>query len=216
MTLEMTVPFEPVRFTHQALRRTLALAVLLLVCAAGTGRAEEPEWQTGQWARPATPAKAGTSSRNYAIDTEWFRLEVQLSDVRQGPPLVATVGTAVTFAVTGTAVHVKQGKGERILHLLERTEKLKRYASAGAGHYLKTVAADGRTLTLEDGSVWEVSPTQRFRTIGWKPLAGITVSYDDRESTAIDLLQQAPTAFDYFLNNTDEDEGASARVLSTP
>lgn len=179
----------------------------------GAGAADR-DWLTGVWAKPSPPARPNTRSRNYAIETDRFRLDVELTDPRQGRPLVATVGKPVTFAVGATTVYVQEGSSERILHLLKRTPKLKVYSAAGPGHYLESVTGNGLTLTLEDGSVWEVSPQYVYRTKGWQPFAGITVTHDNSALPSIDVLPQAPNEYDYFLNNTDEDDGAGARLVS--
>ena len=57
-------------------------------------------------------------------------------------------------------------------------------------------------MTLEDGSLWDLDPTAQDRTAHWQPLAGILVTSED---------DQSESGFNYFLNNTDDDEGALAR-----
>ena len=118
-----------------------------------------------------------------------------------------TIDASVTFAVENETVYVRNGQEERALHLLDRRPKLKIYTAAGAGHYVKMVGAGGLTVTLEDGSVWDLDPTAQDRTAHWQPLAGILVTSED---------DQSESGFNYFLNNTDDDEGALARSQSRP
>src|SRR5262249_36144454 len=124
------------------------------------------------------------------------------------------VGTTVTFAIGVHVVVVREGRGERTLPLLSRTDKPKMYSSPGAGHYIKAVAANGQTVTLEDGSVWTVIPEQQFLTREWQPLSGITVTYDRRDPPTATADEAARAEFDYLLTNTDADEGASAKLAS--
>lgn len=197
------------------MRRLLALMAILFLIAFGRAFGADREWQTGVWATSTIPGIAAPA-RNYAIETDRFRLDVELTDARRGPPLPAAVGKPVIFAVVNRTVYIQQGTAEWTLHLLKRTEKHKTYDASGSGHFVKAVTGDGSRLTLEDGSVWDVSPTQQFRTVGWLPFAGIMVSYDDRELPRTVLLEEDGPEFDYFLTNTDEDEGASARLVSAP
>ena len=61
---------------------------------------------------------------------------------------------------------------------------------------------DGRYVTLEDGSVWEIEPSVRFQTADWQLQAAVTV----RRATP-----DGP--FTYELDNTQDDEGALARYV---
>jgi len=82
------------------------------------------------------------------------------------------------------------------------------YASAGSGHYIKAVGPDGQSVTLEDGSVWEIDPRSRFFTVHWQPLEGITV-----RRIASDTARQSTgePGFNYEIDNIDQDDGALAR-----
>jgi hypothetical protein len=64
------------------------------------------------------------------------------------------------------------------------------------------VREDGRFVTLEDNSVWEIEPTGRYLTVEWQVQAGIAVrrSGDD-------------DGYVYEVDNIDEDNGVSARWL---
>ena len=82
------------------------------------------------------------------------------------------------------------------------------YASTGGGHYIKAVGPDGQSVTLEDGSVWEIDPRSWFVTVHWQPLEGITV-----RRTAPDTAKNGDVepGFNYEIDNTDQDDGALAR-----
>jgi len=77
-----------------------------------------------------------------------------------------------------------------------------RYDAPGSGHRLRAVAEDGRYLTLEDGSRWEIHPRDRFRTVDWEPDAGISVR-----------TTRADDGYGYEIVNTTEDDGALARYI---
>jgi hypothetical protein len=76
------------------------------------------------------------------------------------------------------------------------------YAAVGGGHFIRAVNDDGRYVTLEDGSVWEIEPSVRFQTVDWQLQAAVTV----RRATP-----DGP--FTYELDNTQDDEGALARYV---
>jgi hypothetical protein len=78
------------------------------------------------------------------------------------------------------------------------------YTGLGGGHLLRTVSDDGRYVTLEDGSVWEIEPGVRFQTMDWQPQAPITV----RTTRGMD-------GYDYEIVNTQDDEGAMAKFVSS-
>lgn len=178
------------------------LGVILLLCVAIDGRAADREWQTGVWATPAAPARADAQSRTAAIETDRFRLDLQVPLTGAEQPLTIKPGAPVTFAVDGDTVYVRQGNAERACRLVKRTERRKTYGAPGAGHYIKDIVNEGLTVTLEDGSVWAIDPTEQYSTRDWQVFAGIAVS------------QLEPGDFDYMLNNTDDDEGAPARLIS--
>ncbi|MBZ5556438.1 MAG: hypothetical protein LAO77_04100 [Acidobacteriia bacterium] len=76
------------------------------------------------------------------------------------------------------------------------------YTALGGGHLLRSVTEEGRFVTLEDGSVWEIEPGVRFQTMDWQPQAPITV----RTTRGID-------GYTYEIVNTQDDEGAMAKYL---
>lgn len=188
------------------MQRFLSL-ILVIASSIGTGHAAQREWQTGTWSKPAATPRPVTPRKDYAIETETLRLDVRETASPAQPPLTPVMNTPVAFAIEGNIVYVRQGDAERALTLIKRTEKPKTYSATGGGHFVKTVADEGLTVTLEDGSIWQIDPAEQHRTAHWQPLAGITVISGAGRST---------TAFDYVLTNTDEDEGAPAKVIRVP
>jgi hypothetical protein len=178
-----------------------ALILTLLVGQPAAGRA----WQTGKWA-DATISHGRANARAHAIDTEDFRYEVDETAAAGAPPLKTRVGAAVLFAVENDIVYIREGDGgERRLRLLKSTRKLKHYSGAGPGHFIRATGGGGQTITLEDGSVWEIDPRTQFKTAEWEPLAGITVH----------LTEEDPD-FNYILNNTDVDDWSFAIIATSP
>ena len=76
------------------------------------------------------------------------------------------------------------------------------YEAVGGGHLLRTVAGEGRYITLEDGSRWDVIPEEWFTSVGWQPQAAMTVR-----------VARGRDGFDYQLVNTNDDEGVLAKLL---
>ena len=77
------------------------------------------------------------------------------------------------------------------------------YAAPGGGHLIQSVSADGRYVTLEDRSLWEIQPRSRFQTAEWLAAAGATVR------TALE-----EDGYLYEIVNTDEDEGVMAKYVA--
>jgi hypothetical protein len=77
------------------------------------------------------------------------------------------------------------------------------YDAIGGGHLVQKVSADGKFVTLEDGSLWEIEPSVRFQTIDWQPMAAVTVS-----------RARGVGPYVYELANTQDDEGALAKYIS--
>jgi hypothetical protein len=77
-----------------------------------------------------------------------------------------------------------------------------RYPAMGSGHFVKSVRAEGRFVTLEDNSLWEIAPSDRYLTAEWEVQAGIAVRHSGGDD-----------GFVYEIDNVDTDDGASARWL---
>ena len=181
-----------------------SILALSFICLAPVVRAQTAsrDWQTGAWG--AVPVARGqTNLRTHVIDTPDFQFEIQETVESGLQPLAAPKGESVTFAVDGDIVYVREGAtAERLLHLVKTTRKLKTYSSVGTGHFIRAVGEGGRTITLEDGSVWETEPGTQYQVAEqWLPLAAVTVHTNDELD-----------GFNYFLDNTDIDRGMIARL----
>ena len=75
-----------------------------------------------------------------------------------------------------------------------------RYPGIGPGHYITAVREDGRFITLEDKSQWEIAEADRHKTIAWQEMEGISIRYAG-----------GTDAFRYEIDDIERDEGASAR-----
>jgi len=76
------------------------------------------------------------------------------------------------------------------------------YHSPGSGHWIRE-NGDGKIITLEDGSLWQVSDLDQIDTALWLPTTNITIL---RSSKAVG-------EFKYVLVNTEDGEKASAKYL---
>lgn len=72
----------------------------------------------------------------------------------------------------------------------------------GDGHWIQD-NADGRIISLEDGSVWEVSAIDQVDSMLWLPVTNINVA--DNPSGG---------SYPYLLVNTDDGEKVEARLVS--
>ncbi len=193
-------------------------AILWLIAASTIAGAVDRDWQTGAWARPA-PAAAGTARgaaarpQAYAIETAVVRLELQDTN----PPasrrtLGVKIGSPVKFVVEADTVYVLDvGEVEYALHLARTVRKpaappaAPSYNAFGTGHSIKTVTEEGKFITLEDGSLWEIDPRGWYIASEWQPLAGIGVRRAREEN-----------GFAYEIDNLDADEGVLAKYVVRP
>jgi hypothetical protein len=107
----------------------------------------------------------------------------------------------VQFAIDGQTLYVLDAeKTEHPLSLVSAGAKYsKNYDAIGGGHFIKSVAAGGVQVTLEDGSRWDIEPRRHFAVAGWQP--------DD----LIAMRREAGDAdFSFEIDNTSQDDGALA------
>lgn len=148
-------------------------------------------WQNGTW-------MPNVDERTLALETADIRLELQEVDPSPRQILNPKAGSRVVFAMENTAVYVRDAKGgEHRLRIAKVVDK--KYSAVGGGHLLRAVGEEGRLITLEDGSVWDVSPSDQFKTVRWQPGAVMSVT----KLTGSD-------GFGYEIDDIDVDEGALA------
>lgn len=78
------------------------------------------------------------------------------------------------------------------------------YAGAATGHQVQHVSSEGRTVELEDGSLWEIRATDRTYTGLWLPESDVTVT----------PVRTPIGDYKYSLTNKDGGEIALARFLA--
>jgi hypothetical protein len=167
--------------------------VACLIMPLLTADAATRRWQTGTW-------MPKVDERTLALETADVRIELREPDEHPGGrrPLSPVPDTRVVFAMVNTMVYIRDEKGvERPLRIVRTIDK--KYLAVGGGHLLRAVAEAGRLLTLEDGSVWDVSPSDQFRTVLWEPGAVMSVT-----------KLPAGDEYGYEVDNIDTDEGAQA------
>jgi hypothetical protein len=81
--------------------------------------------------------------------------------------------------------------------------QLKVYHAAGPGHSVKAIGESGKTVTLEDGSLWAVDPRTQFKVVEWDAGAQISVHLTDEDPD-----------FNYILNNDDVDDWTFVTLIS--
>lgn len=207
------------------------MGALLCLAVAGLSAAER-HWQTGTWADMSTkrqmvdfgPGQSGFGPPNagiqmqalaevrvFVIETEDTRYELQDTVPITRRSIDVVLGEPVTFAVEKNTVYVRDGNGtEHKLRLTKKVAKSEASAAAsantynalGGGHRLREVTRDGRYVTLEDGSRWEIHPRDRFQTEDWETDTSLTVR-----------TTRAEDGYGYEIVNTQTDEGALARFV---
>lgn len=76
------------------------------------------------------------------------------------------------------------------------------YLSNGSGHWISSVSDDGRLVTLEDDSIWEITPLDQINTQLWLATSDIVV------------VDSTNPSYPYRLINKDDNETAEAKLLS--
>lgn len=79
------------------------------------------------------------------------------------------------------------------------------YAGTGREHWIRENIDSGTMMILEDGSIWELDPYDKFEAMLWLPATDITV---------IESNDGSP-GYDYLLINTDDGEKAHAKLIGT-
>jgi hypothetical protein len=110
---------------------------------------------------------------------------------------------ALTLVVTGLWTGCTRAHPPAAASASVAPAQTSEYTGLGGGHLLQSVSEDGRYVTLEDGSVWEIEPGVRFQTAEWQPQAPISVR-----------TGRGMGAYSYEIVNTQDDEGAMARFVS--
>jgi hypothetical protein len=159
--------------------------------------------------------RAMADVRRFVIETDavWLEMEDTVPIGRRS--IDVTAGAKVTFALEKNAVYVRDPDGtEHKLRLIKKLDRARSeapsapkpaYSALGGGHVVRAVSDEGRYVTLEDGSKWEIEPGTRFQTVDWEPSANVTVRPASREDAG----------FGYELINTSTDEGALANLVSS-
>ena len=149
--------------------------------------------------------------RIFTIETEDATYELRDTVPINRRSVDVIVGAPVTFAVEKKTVYVRDADGaEHKLRLTKKTPKhadaapagANQYVALGSGHLLREATRDGRFLTLEDGSRWEIHPRDRFQTADWEANASIAVR-----------TARAEDGYGYEIVNTSADEGVLARFV---
>jgi hypothetical protein len=174
--------------------RLAFVACILVLCACAPTAGAERAWRTGAWAEPH-------EGRVYVIEAARDIVTGEVDSARNEPPLTAEPGTSVQFAIEGRTLYVLDAaEVEHALTLVGSASKYSSdYSALGGGHYVKAVARDGQSITLEDGSRWDMDPLQHFAVAGWQADDLITI----RRSTD-------DPAFAYEIDNTSQDDGSLA------
>ena len=172
--------------------RQLLLISLMITALAANSAAAERRWQSGTW-------RDSGDAQTYVILTETVRLHLEDLPPGETRALTVAAGSRVRFAIEDSHVFVidRDGK-EHELRLVRQVDLI--YAAAGGGHHIKTVGPEGASVTLEDGSVWELDPRTHFFTAHWQAFENITVRRAEPDR-----------GFDYEIDNIDQDNGAPAR-----
>jgi hypothetical protein len=156
--------------------------------------AQDRVWKHGTWA-------AAPDARTYAIDTSTEIITAVDPERRDARAVSVTEGAPVSFVLldAGPTLVVRDSANteHRLVFLSARKKYTTDYAAAGPGHFIKAVTADGASITLEDGSRWDIDPLARFGVTEWAPLEMISIrrSTDDPD-------------FGYEIDNTSRDDGA--------
>jgi hypothetical protein len=168
----------------------LTLALAFSVVAASAQRA----WKEASWA-PAPTADV------VAIETATSLITARPSESDRPADWAGKPGDHVRYVLDGATLYLLGGDDhEHALQVVESAPKYStEYGAIGGGHYIKAVASDGASLTLEDDTRWDIDPRQHFAVATWRPedLISVRRSTDD-------------PSFAFEIDNTSQDDGTLA------
>lgn len=172
--------------------RHRVLASLILVALGAASAMAQRRWQPGTW-------RDSGDARTYVIQTDTVRLHLEDLPPGETRALTVVAGSGVRFAIEDSHVFVLDRDGkEHELRLVRRVDLT--YTAVGAGHYIKSVGPEGASVTLEDGSIWELDPKAQFFTVRWQPFENVAVRRTEPDR-----------GFNYEIDNSDQDNSAPAR-----
>ncbi len=175
-------------------------------------------------APPGPSMRAMADVRTFVIDTDDLVLDLEDTVPIGRRSIDVVIGAAVTFAVEKNAVYIRDASGaEHKLRLVKKTARARAapaapatkvtpatpttvttaYTALGGGHFIRAVSGDGRYVTLEDGSRWEIAPKDWYQTVDWEATENVTVR----------TFPQPENGFGYELTNTTMDEGVAASYV---
>lgn len=158
-------------------------------------RAQERAWLEGAWGSQPTGGRV-------VVETATEILIAQPEDGDEAT-WAGRPDEPVRYRREGTTLRIQDAQhGEHALRIVEsRPKYTTEYREIGGGHYIKSVSPGGRSVTLEDGTRWDMDSRQHFAVAGWNPDDLITV----RRSTD-------DPAFAFEIDNTTQDDGALANL----
>jgi hypothetical protein len=172
----------------------LAVTICVLLLGVSLAAAVQRAWKTGTWA-------ASAEARFLTIETATQLLTAEAPASAAAQVLNAPPGTTVQYAIEEQTVYVLDA--ENVEHALKLVRVDAKYSSSysapGSGHYIRTVAPGGTSITLEDASRWDIDPRSNFSVADWQPedLISVRRSNDDKD-------------YAYEIDNTSRDSGALA------
>jgi hypothetical protein len=188
-------PLDDARAAYSGVMRSATgIAALLWLGLLIVPVAAERAWKVGTWG----PRGEG---RVFVIETARDLITVEAAEGTDETALEATEGHRAQFAIESSTVYILDSK--KVEHRLTLRSSAAKYATSysalGGGHYIKSVAPGGTSLTLEDGSRWDVDPRQYFAVAAWQPDDLISIRRSNSDP-----------AFAFEVDNTSQDDGSLA------
>ena len=171
-----------------------AATICVLLLSTSLPAVAERDWKTGTWA-------AESDTRHLTIETATEIVTAEAPASGAASALRATPGSSVQYAIESRTLYVLDA--EKVEHALAIVSVAARYSSSysapGSGHYLRAVAPGGASVTLEDGSRWDIDPRAHFSVANWQPEDLISVRHSNDDPS-----------YAYEIDNTSQDDGALA------
>ncbi len=122
--------------------------------------------------------------------TKWSRIDSHKVGVYQGETAIALLSIPSCSVFTFSDIKLDKkytcngdkitinGEACAIRSVDAPASRERNYLGCESGHWIESISENGKIITLEDGSIWDVDPVDAVDSSRWLPSAGVVVCDD--------------------------------------